>query len=226
MWTKTCQWEKQLRRLFAGPQLALPISQRTDVHDPDLCDNRGLSRICSTTRAVLLQAPCTRSTPLTPANPPESTAIVLFSSVSTLPKQKVMAFSSLVDTTRHDTTRRSTAQHSTAQHSTRNTFTIELEEEMLTARAKGNAAKLALDKAAAEVLADSCAALLVEEGEEALGKPKVLHKQGRKEGSQNTCPANDEHESSSGTAEVRDSLKLKPSEGERRKKKWAEDETC
>ena len=116
MWTKTCQWEKQLRRLFAGPQLALPISQRTDVHDPDLCDNRGLSRICSTTRAVVLQAPCTRSTPLTPAIPPGSTAIVLVSSVSTLPKQKVMAFSSLVDTTRHDAAQHSTAQHSTAQH--------------------------------------------------------------------------------------------------------------
>ena len=40
-----------------SPLLELPTSQRTDVHNPDQCDNRGLSRSLSITRAVLLQAP-------------------------------------------------------------------------------------------------------------------------------------------------------------------------
>ena len=72
------------------PQLALPVSQRTDVHVPGQCGSRGLSGIflrqqerCTT---------CTRSTPLTPAIPTGSIARVLVSSVSSSPKRMVMAF--------------------------------------------------------------------------------------------------------------------------------------
>ena len=62
-------------------QLTLPFSQRTDDHDKSGAPP-------STT--------CTRSTPLTPAIPTGSMARVLLSSVSSLPKRKVMAFSSWI----------------------------------------------------------------------------------------------------------------------------------
>ena len=58
LWTKTCQWaEANAATVRLSPQLALPVSRRTDVHDPDQCDHRGLSKILSTKRAALLQAP-------------------------------------------------------------------------------------------------------------------------------------------------------------------------
>ena len=75
-----------------SPQLALPVSQRTDDHVPDECGSRGPSGIPMTTSGALPGTTCTRSTPLTPAIPTGNMARVLVSSVSSLPKRKVLAF--------------------------------------------------------------------------------------------------------------------------------------
>ena len=53
-----CGWDLvSLRTETCQEELALPTSRRTSIHVPGQHDNQGLSKILSTTRAVLLQAP-------------------------------------------------------------------------------------------------------------------------------------------------------------------------
>ena len=90
LWTKVCQGQRAgAVTVRLSPQLATPVSQRTDDHVPGQCGSRGLSGIHSITPGTTY----TRSTPLTPAIPTGSVARVLVSSVSSLPKRKVMAVS-------------------------------------------------------------------------------------------------------------------------------------
>ena len=77
------------------PQLALPVSLRTDVHVPGQCGSRGLSGISSTTRAVLHQPPHGHTVFRWPQQfqqgvCPES----WFPKICSLPRRKVMTFSS------------------------------------------------------------------------------------------------------------------------------------
>ena len=96
--TKTCQGEEQMRRLFSchrGSHSQL-LKEQTSTSQSQY-GNRGLSNIHSTNKSGAPPGTtCTRSTPLTPAIPTRSMAIVLVSSVSSLLKRKVMALSSLI----------------------------------------------------------------------------------------------------------------------------------
>ena len=80
-----------------SPWLALPASQLTDAHVPGQRGNQGLQKNSFDNKSGALPGTTyTRNTPLTLANPTGSTARDLVSSVSSLPKRKVMAFASWI----------------------------------------------------------------------------------------------------------------------------------
>ena len=91
------QVEANVATVCLSPLFALPTSQRTGARDPDQCGNRGLFKNSFDNKSGAPPGTTyTRNTPLTPAIPTGSIARVLVSSVSSLPKRKVMAFASWI----------------------------------------------------------------------------------------------------------------------------------